>query len=278
MIKVIGYNFHGRFFNFFKKIPNVELTLVDKNKLVDLSDQFDYAIVADFSLLHYQKIKCKKILIDIFPPSRLTNLQKYAYFDNNTSFIVFATYKQLIECNLKLNSKVKVFNWAVDINAIDPWIGGINKVLGVCNMISRPACGESIWTDVTNGLPKTLVGFGNDHLSENVGVKNDEELYNMYKNYNVFFHHTTTSVAPNVLLEAMAAGIPIVSYDSWFANEHLTFRGFISNNICELKSELKKLLDNPYIYKEYSEINRSYIKSNFSPELFYYRWTQILKL
>ena len=193
MIKIISYNFHDSFFKFFKKIPNIEVTLVEPHELSNLSDQYDYAVVAEFPLESYKNIKCKRILIDTVPPRRLTEIQKYAYFDPNTEYIVFSTYRQLIECGLRPNSKVKVINWAIDVNVFGVWTGGVDKVLGVCNIISRPPCGESIWRSVTDKLPKDLVGYGNDHLTESVGFKNTTELYNMYKNYNVFLHHTTTS-------------------------------------------------------------------------------------
>lgn len=278
MIRVVTHDFHGRFSSFFKKLKNIEVVYIDKNLLPDVSSEFDYAVVSNISLHQYQQINCKKILIDVFPPGRSCDLLKHAIYDHDTVAIVFATYKQLLDFGFRNNKKVHVINWALDVNEWPIWSGGVNEILGVCNIINRPVCGEEIWTQCTHILPRVQLGFGNSHLTENIGSKTDIELKEYYKNYNVFFHHTTLSPAPNVLLEAMAVGVPIVAYDSWFAQEHLNYRGFISNNIDKLRTKLSQLVYKPeQCFIDYGMLNREYVKANFNPELFYYKWNQLLK-
>lgn len=278
MKRVITHDFHGRFSMFFKKMKNVEVVFVSKDEIVKCSEQYDYAVVSEMSLLDYQKINCKKILIDVCYAGRFTDLLNYAIYDHDTTAIVFATYKQHIDFKFKNCKKVRVINWAIDVNEWPVWNGGVDGILGVCNMISRSICGEEIWTQTTHSLPRVQLGFGNSHLTENVGSKTDVELKDYYKNYNVFFHHATLSPAPNVLLEAMAVGIPIVAYDSWFAQEHLNYRGVISNNIDKLRTKLSQLVYKPeQCFIDYGMLNREYVKANFNPELFYYKWQQLLK-
>ncbi|MEA3339039.1 MAG: glycosyltransferase family 4 protein [Chloroflexota bacterium] len=154
-------------------------------------------------------------------------------------------------------------------------------------MITRDrACGFSLWANVL-GVPNkayfddiSLYGYGNSNIGKtSKGSKSREEILNLLVNAGVYFNPSIMSPIPMSLLEAAAAGTPIVSTaycepGNIFENN---VHGIFSNDPVELRKGIQYILDNPDEAKRMADNAREVVKELFNPTQFAEAWEKVFK-
>lgn len=290
-MNILSSDSHPVVTKFLGQVSNVFWKFVPENEFLGVlkSDEvknFDLILYQNIELfLLSQNINIPKILFCMnLPEDKNTiNLNKLIS-DPNLKSIIFISPQQIFDWKIVLNSKIKLISWVINADEYPEWKGGKEEIISICNLLKQrdKFCGYFVWENCTVNLPRKLIGFGNEEIGKEeegiIGFKTPEEIKKILVSSNVFFNQTTKSTTPTSLLEAMAIGIPIVSYESYFANQVIGYRGYVDNNIANLRSSLEQLIyKTPEKYIEYGQKNRILVKELFSPELWIYNWEKILR-
>lgn len=101
-----------------------------------------------------------------------------------------------------------------------------------------------------------------------------EDVKNHYEKAHFFLYNSTNDFQPNVLIEAMAYGLPVICNDFEPFCDLITENenGFIysKGTIGSIVEKMLDLFKNKDVYMTISENNRSYIQKNFSLEAIAY--------
>ncbi len=163
-----------------------------------------------------------------------------------------------------------------DPNEFKDWNGQNKQVITVAQSMSHPTrireLNYNLFLEVTKELPVKLYGIGNEDSGEiNGGILTYEELLAAYRDNRVFFY-TGTKPASYTLgfIEAWMTGIPVVAigpelaYDTFHKQRTYEVHkliesgvtGYWSDSVADLRSYIKKLLDNPDLGKKIGEAGR----------------------
>ena len=113
-----------------------------------------------------------------------------------------------------------------------------------------------------------------------VPAESIEHLREIYQKSRIFYNTSIHSPVPTVLLEAMACGCAIVSTATCMIPEFIKHgqNGLISNDVNELKSYLKMLMENENIAKKLGQNARKTIEEKFSLDKFVNNWNKTFDL
>jgi len=131
--------------------------------------------------------------------------------------------------------------------------------------------GKSTFNRSLNQMKAAMEKFNGEHpfvqYSEYVG--NFEDFINYYKNADGFLYSSSCENLPNILVEAMAAGLPIASSDYGPMPSVLQDAGIYYDPVSveESYQAVKKLLDNKSLRKELAEKSQQYT--------YKYRWENV---
>lgn len=255
----------------FPEIEHVDIAQADRADVVFIHQTPEYDIAkerfpksAKIVYLHTINLDTGNRMADVFAA------------DPTVKAIVFQDIEQVYRWNAPPSPKVHVIPNAVDVSKYPKWTGGIEKPVAVCNMLPKrdPWCGHDIYNAV--GVSCDLYGFGNETLPDAKGFLEHKQLLDVMAKHNVFFNQTRWSTKPNCVLDAMAIGMPIVSYLSPAVGSLLCGFGFISRDMAELRRAITALRQKPKIgLSAFGEAMRSRVAVLHHPERFKLAWKQV---
>lgn len=154
----------------------------------------------------------------------------------------------------------------------------INKIIYVGHIIKRKGCFEII--SVAKNFPKlsfNLIGFIGDEvrnitLPPNVNLLGElprEQVFLQMLNSDLFLFPTHTEGFPNVILEAMACGLPIISTPVGAIPDILEDKGGVIvkvNGVDEIIEAIRKL-DDKKVREVMSIWNLNRLKTNYTTEI-----------
>ena len=152
------------------------------------------------------------------------------------------------------------------------WNGKNKKVITLCqDMKNRSdACSWDIFKNIAKEFPSTLYGMSNENNEYWIGRKlQTEEMMQVLRDNKVYFYGGTKPANYTLnFIEAWMTGIPIVAIGPELGNKngYNTYEihnlidngknGYIGNNIDELKSYIKELLENDSLCESISKNGR----------------------
>tara|TARA_B100001094_G_C18192240_1_gene808061 strand:+ start:3161 stop:4162 length:1002 start_codon:yes stop_codon:yes gene_type:complete len=182
-----------------------------------------------------------------------------------------------------MNCHTDVIHHSVDSELFKPVeVEKQNKVLSVVNDFTERdyCCNYEGWKRITNGLRNEnteikVVGTCSKGLAK--PAQSLDALVKEYCSASVFLNTSTVSPVPTSLLEAMSCGSAVVSTATCMIPEIIEngVNGFISNDEEELKTYVKKLLDDNSLAKKMGEAARQTILEQFSEDKFINNWNNI---
>ncbi|MBF0293478.1 MAG: glycosyltransferase, partial [Nitrospinae bacterium] len=166
----------------------------------------------------------------------------------------------------------------VDVSRFGPYAGNISKALRIGNLVKERAVmlGFDMQERIVDGMDNTLVGH-NPSLARSV----KPACFGFYK-FIVSSHrlYINTTISPyedayNLsMLEAMASGVPVVSFahpQSFIANGT---NGFISSDPDELRRHADDLLCDHALARSVGEKGRETVAELFPMRRFIERWSE----
>lgn len=150
-------------------------------------------------------------------------------------------------------------------------------------------CGYDIWEAVTNGMPRTIYGPGNEELPYFGGCLSYQELKEAYRSHGVYVYTGTYPAAYTLnFIEAMMSGIPLVciGHALWNIGAYNIqayevpeiikngVNGFISEDIGELRSYVEKLLSDKELASRVGQEGRKTAISLFGKEMIKNQWKE----
>jgi len=159
-----------------------------------------------------------------------------------------------------------------------PWTGTKKCVLAIVRYFAQrgSVCGFNLWQTLTKGLPRKVLGDGNQELSESVKDSKDfDELRQEYSLNRVYFH-TTEAYACMALREALMAGMPVVTCleDIPFENEVEIFK---SSNMRQLRHYLELCLTDLEVARRVGQAGRRKALELFNINTFAEKWEKLLE-
>jgi hypothetical protein len=155
----------------------------------------------------------------------------------------------------------------------------IDKILGVCNQFKKRewCCNYSGFAAAVKDLPFDIKGHGNEDIPGDIkGSESWADVKGWYKNYTIFLNSATCSPVPMVLLEAMASGMPVVSWAScevpFFIRHGID--GLLVPGPAEARASMIYLMANPGLRKELGKNARATIASVCNIERFKSEWNR----
>ncbi|GAB6072129.1 glycosyltransferase [Venenivibrio stagnispumantis] len=216
----------------------------------------------------------------------------FSFLYNNADKVLSPSnhYKNELIKNGVKSEKIKVFKRGVDLNKFNPsykdptfWenFDPTYRYEKIVLYVGRVAKEKDldIFVEVakrfenTKGIKFAIVGDG-PYRKEIEGKANNiiftgylegEELSKAYASSYLFLFPSTTETFGNVILEAMASGLPVLVSDKGAAKEHIIsgMNGFIieNNNINEYVSIITGLMNNKELYENLQKSCISLIKN-----------------
>lgn len=164
----------------------------------------------------------------------------------------------------------------LDTDLFSNWTGTNVTGLSVVNAFPERDlfCGWNLWKEITGEIQVDLVGH-NPGLSESAA--GPEALAQEYRSHRFFLNTSQLSPVPLSLLEAMAAGCPVVTTAKQQIPEIVQngVNGFISNDPEELKKYCKMLVEDYDLAKSIGAAGRKTILEKFSMDQFVSNWNKV---
>jgi len=168
----------------------------------------------------------------------------------------------------------------LDVSDYKEYEGDTSAILRVGNLLKEMdvAKGFSISEKIINGFPCVTLGQ-NPGIPSSRLSRGFEDLKEQYSQCRVYLNTTMEAYEDGYnlsLLEAMASGMPVVSYKHSGSPIVDGVNGFISDDIARLKQNVAYLLENPEQAKKMGQEARKTICSDFSHEKFLEAWKKAI--
>lgn len=182
-----------------------------------------------------------------------------------------------------------IIDLEIDSNFYKGWTGTDPKLLTINSAIMRrdDVCNTNLYLQLTKDIPKKLYGSHNHDCNFDwcFGSASDSELLKQYQKSRAYFS-LGTKPCPTVLSfkEAMSVGCPIVTWGPILGNHSInktysayTFiengvSGFYSDDVDELRENIKLLLNDYTLAKNMSIKSREVAKKEFSFDVLLLKW------
>lgn len=124
-------------------------------------------------------------------------------------------------------------------------------------------------------------GYENDHLYHVGYISNEEEMAEVYNTFDLYLFPSLADTCPLVVSEAMACGIPIVTFDTGGIPELVKHAetGFVAPQKDEdaLFAYTEMLITDSVLRKSFGHAARSYCVANFDHEIIAKKYTKVYK-
>ncbi|PIR01012.1 MAG: hypothetical protein COV66_04085 [Nitrospinae bacterium CG11_big_fil_rev_8_21_14_0_20_45_15] len=174
----------------------------------------------------------------------------------------------------------EVIPHGLDVADYKNYEGGTPAILRVGNLLKEMdvAKGFGVSEQIINGFPCITLGL-NPTIADSRLSRGLDDLLEHYRQCRVYLNTTMERYEDGYnlsLLEAMASGMPIVSYKHSGSPIVDGVNGFISEDIDRLKENIAFLLENPDCARKMGEKARNTIRRDFSLEKFLDSWRKVI--
>jgi hypothetical protein len=257
---------------------------------VDDYDKYDLILCQKLTDWHsVEHIQKKKVILFHVMWSRDWNVPEIPDFENRDKLIasmsdcykvfVLETKRQSWNSNDK---KSVVINHGVDLKDYGyGYVGEKEVVLRACHFFKDRDwwCGYEKFLTVVNGLPYLILG-------DNPNTENSIYpcSFNAYKNYfashRVYFNTTQLGAYPFCMLDAFAAGIPVVTTSIKTEKQYIEngVNGYVLDDNQELREIIKMFLNDWGKAKEIGNRGKDIITNHFNIDVFIKKWNEIFEL
>ena len=176
-------------------------------------------------------------------------------------------------------AKTLVIYHGIPIDKTVRWVGDRTEAVTAINeLFRRSECGVSIWKSVSRQVPCVLIG-GNSERLGGIGVVQNMELRKVFSRFRVYFNPTTNSSVPMAMLEAMSAGLPVVSMASTEIPRIIKngVNGYVGNTPRALQVKLRLLVENKSFARQLGKSAQRTIREKFSMERFTKEWNAVFR-
>ncbi len=168
----------------------------------------------------------------------------------------------------------------IDVNEYGGYTGELKAVLRVGNRIMERdlMLGFREQVELCSGLPTTVLG-DNPSLEESRRSKDWDDLKNHLRKCRVYLNATKEPYEDGYnlsMLEAMAAGMPVVSLASPSSPLTDGRDGFVSGDMAKLRRSLELLLSDQLLAKTMGEKARQTVAEKFPIARFVSRWNEVI--
>ncbi len=168
----------------------------------------------------------------------------------------------------------------LDVSDYKDYEGNDPSILRVGNLLKEMdvAKGFRVGEQIINGFPCVTLGLNPD-IADSRLSRGLDDLMEHYSKCRVYLNTTMERYEDGYnlsLLEAMASGMPVVSYKHSGSPIVDGVNGFISDDISRLKRDVAFLLENPERAKQMGEEARNTIRRDFSLEKFLVSWRKVI--
>lgn len=184
-------------------------------------------------------------------------------------------------------SSAKLANWnlpgmvilpGLDAEEYNGYEGNKPEVITVSSFFKERdfMMGYTIQKEIIDKLPYQIIGY-NPKLPKSIESKNWEEQKSFYSNFRVYLNTTIAGAEDGYnlsMLEAMASGMPVVSFSSPTSPITDGINGFISDDILYLRDKLKLLLNDLDLAKKIGQKGRQTVIEKFSIDNFINNWNK----
>lgn len=258
-------------------------------------DKFDIIIcswIYEPLLNYWNLIKNKVIIYESLGQSDGTRENKLKSLrDNGVNIIRMSSFEENFTNYAGADA---IIDLEVDCDFYKNWNGREDKLLTINSgiMTRNYVCNTNLYLNFTKDIPKKLYGSHNKDCNFDwcYGAASDTELLTQYQNCRAYFS-LGTKPCPVVLnfKEAMSVGCPIFTWGPKLGNHSInktfsayTFiekgvNGFYSDNLAELKDNIKIVLNNYEIAKKMSVESRKTALKTFSYKVMKEKWLNFFK-
>ncbi len=191
------------------------------------------------------------------------NNQEYNRYVFNSNFLANS-------CGLdKEDEDVSIIDFGIDVKDFDDWSGKYDTVCGVVqdNKDFDYITGINIFDEISKDFKIDVAKPTDSHKT----------ISNMYQTCGVFLNTSQWVVNPRHLLEAMAAGCPVVTTDTANISSIVShgLNGYITNDIGEMSLYIKAILGDKSLAKRLGNMARETIIAKFGMFKFLDKWDKL---
>ena len=261
-----------------KPIPK-NINILDrgvKAQNVNKKEQYDLVLVFN---RHYQYQQVKDYPCPVFLQFATGKCNEDDLSGLEKANIAFCSFSQMVKYGYN-NTHYPVIYYGVGEWDYKRHQGGNGKVLTVNHDFRvRDNVLRYYWSrKILEGIENDNYGFQMDNL-ESKHSNSYADMLNTYFEYSVYFDTAIESPLSMSMLEAMSAGMPVVT--TFHDDNELIFEndvnGIISNDDEYLKEKLKELLSNKKYRKRLGDNARDTIKQKFSIDKFKGSWEKYIR-
>jgi glycosyltransferase involved in cell wall biosynthesis len=270
--------------------PNVTLISLAKARELCRRGRLDLAVCHNISdLMAIRDIEIKKILClhGTVKGRIVTEGAKISEKDWND--MVKSYIKAVKNLHIVFVSKKKskgrdldgtIIELGVDPEEYHGYTGNLSKVLTVVNqfIMRRKILGYHLHRAVTRSVGCDIVG-NNPGLPGSEPAKNWEHLKEIYRRHRLYLF-TALGIYEDgyntAMLEAMATGMPVVSYTNDSSPIIDGVNGFISDNISCLRERVRFLLDDRDLAAQMGKAARRTVVEQFGIQRFVDKWKRLI--
>lgn len=174
----------------------------------------------------------------------------------------------------------EVIPHGLDISDYPGYQGDQASVLRVGNLIKEmdAAKGYSIGEQILDGFPSVTLGLNPGIPSARLS-RGFSDLLDHYQHCRVYLNTTMEAYEDGYnlsLLEAMATGMPVVSYKHSGSPIVNGVNGFISDDIAQIRRDVEFLLKNPAQARQIGREARKTVQSQFNIDRFTTSWKRVI--
>lgn len=200
-------------------------------------------------------------------------------------------YVALLNIHVVVVSELKARSWGfsheiipfgADPSVYPPWTGELAAGLRVANQVQLKAqvLKYDLHRAAFDGLPVRLVGF-NPELPGVTPSESWDHLKQLLATHRFYVHtaHAEMEDGYNMaMLEAMAAGMPVLGNRHPSSPIEHGVNGFVSDDPAELRAHAQQLLDDRELARRLGQAARETVRTRFSMKLFASKFAHAIKL
>ena len=275
--------------------------MFSKSHIIDasLAARFDATLVLsrnDWLIDFWETLRRKKVIFRLNGQSdEGTEIRLKPFAFRGVSMVGYSPHENRKMAGLPIDATIRLYK---DPEEWRGWSGTEPSVMTSCQAIQRgdECCNPSAYRETLRGIPHALYGGDNEIFIEHAlksglgmtdrsGFLDYVALKKKYQDHRVYFYVGTQPASYTLnFIEAWMTGIPVVSLGPRF-NTHEVCEllksgvdGFYSDDINELRSVIKKLLEEPAAGRTIGVSGRKRATELFGKAVVKEQWRQFLRL